>query len=69
MNKERVGFFQKVKRSIKKIDNVAPKIIEEIHFQGNQVQKTFFGGVLTICSVLAFGYVCLQNFSNMVLLN
>ena len=32
MNKERVGFFQKVKRSIKKIDNVAPKIIEEIHF-------------------------------------
>jgi hypothetical protein len=57
MNKKRVGFYQKIKRSIKKIDNIAPKIIGEIHFQGNQVQKTFFGGILTICSILGFGYV------------
>ena len=30
MNKKRVGFYQKIKKSIKKIDNIAPKIIGEI---------------------------------------
>ena len=37
MEKKRTGIFDKIKNSIKKIDKVAPKIIGEIHFEGNEI--------------------------------
>lgn len=51
--------FYQFKKIVKNQDELAPTINSELHFDGNEDQKTHLGGVLTLFAKLVMAYFVL----------